>query len=148
MRTTEGRDGQGERREQAVAEVRDLLARLYRAFVAWGSMYGGLEPRDEQELRREEVVRLLGEFPGQYLSRSVWLEQGTRKKIKRFIDKSEDLYSDFVAEIVDRGYAQTRDVMAARVSKELGLLRKDAEASLESELLAGAREPPWRRRLR
>lgn len=148
MRTTEGRDGQGERREQAVAEVRDLLARLYRAFVAWGSMYGGLELRDEQELRREEVVRLLGEFPGQYLSRSVWLEQGTRKKIKRFIDKSEDLYSDFVAEIVDRGYAQTRDVMAARVSKELGLLRKDAEASLESELLAGAREPPWRRRLR
>jgi hypothetical protein len=148
LRTTEGRDGQGERREQAVAEVRDLLARLYRAFVAWGSMYGGLELRDEQELRREEVVRLLGEFPGQYLSRSVWLEQGTCKKIKRFIDKSEDLYSDFVAEIVDRGYAQTRDVMAARVSKELGLLRKDAEASLESELLAGAREPPWRRRLR
>jgi hypothetical protein len=148
LRTTEGRDGQGERREQAVAEVRDLLARLYRAFVAWGSMYGGLDLRDEQELRREEVVRLLGEFPGQYLSRSVWLEQGTRKKIKRFIDKSEDLYSDFVAEIVDRGYAQTRDVMAARVSKELGLLRKDAEASLESELLAGAREPPWRRRLR
>jgi hypothetical protein len=148
LRTTEGRDGQGERREQVVAEVRDLLARLYRAFVAWGSMYGGLDLRDEQELRREEVVRLLGEFPGQYLSRSVWLEQGTRKKIKRFIDKSEDLYSDFVAEIVDRGYAQTRDVMAARVSKELGPLRKDAEASLESKLLAGAREARWRRRLR
>ncbi len=147
MRTTEGRYDRSERRGQAVAEVRDLLARLYRGFVAWGSVYEDSDLRHEQERRREEVVGLLGEFSGHYLSRSVWLEQGTRKKIEKFIEKSEDLYSDFVADIVGRGYAQTRDVMANRVSKELGPLRKEAEASLESEL-EGNRQPRWRKRLR
>ena len=77
----------------------------------------------------------------------MWLEQGTRRKVKRFIDKSEGLYSNFVADIVDQGYARTRDVMANRVSKELGPLRKAAEASLESEL-EGNRQPRWRKRLR
>jgi hypothetical protein len=147
LRTTEGKYDRSERRGQAVAEVRDLLARLYRGFVWWGSLYEDSDLRREQERRREEVVGLLGEFSGHYLSRSVWLEQGTRKKIKRFIDKSEDLYSDFVADIVDQGYARTRDAMANRVSKELGPLKKEAEASLESEL-AGTRQPRWRKRLR
>ena len=147
MRTTEGRYDQRERRGQAVAEVRDLLARLYRGFVWWGSLYEDADLRHEQERRREEVVGLLGEFNGYYLARSVWLEQGTRRKVKRFIDKSEGLYSNFVADIVDQGYARTRDVMANRVSKELGPLRKAAEASLESEL-EGNRQPRWRKRLR
>ncbi len=147
MRTTEGRYDQRERRGQAVAEVRDLLARLYRGFVWWGSLYEDADLGHEQERRREEVVGLLGEFNGYYLARSVWLEQGTRRKIKRFIDKSEGLYSNFVADIVDQGYARTRDVMANRVSKELGPLRKEAEASLESEL-EGNRQPRWRKRLR
>ena len=147
MRTAEGRDDQSERRGQAVAEVRDMLARLYRGFVWWSSLYEDADLRYEQERRREEVVGLLGEFPGQYLSRSVWLEQVTRKKIERFVEKSEDLYSDFVADIVDQGYVRTRDVMANRVSKELGPLRKEAEVSLESEL-AGTRQPRWRKRLR
>ena len=147
MRTTEGRYDQRERRGQAVAEVRDLLARLYRGFVWWGSLYKDADLGHEQERRREEVVGLLGEFNGYYLARSVWLEQGTRRKVKRFIDKSEGLYSNFVADIVDQGYARTRDVMANRVSKELGPLRKAAEASLESEL-EGNRQPRWRKRLR
>ena len=147
MRTTEGRYDQRERRGQAVAEVRDLLARLYRGFVWWGSLYEDADLGHEQERRREEVVGLLGEFNGYYLARSVWLEQGTRRKVKRFIDKSEGLYSNFVADIVDQGYARTRDVMANRVSKELGPLRKAAEASLESEL-EGNRQPRWRKRLR
>jgi hypothetical protein len=147
LRTTEGRYDQRERRGQAVAEVRDLLARLYRGFVWWGSLYEDADLGHEQERRREEVVGLLGEFNGYYLARSVWLEQGTRRKIKRFIDKSEGLYSNFVADIVDQGYARTRDVMANRVSKDLGPLRKEAEASLESEL-EGNRQPRWRKRLR
>jgi hypothetical protein len=147
LRTTEGRYDQRERRGQAVAEVRDLLARLYRGFVWWGSLYEDADLGHEQERRREEVVGLLGEFNGYYLARSVWLEQGTRRKVKRFIDKSEGLYSNFVADIVDQGYARTRDVMANRVSKELGPLRKAAEASLESEL-EGNRQPRWRKRLR
>jgi hypothetical protein len=144
---TAGRDDQSERRAQAVAEVREVLARLYRGFVLWSSLYEDADLRREQERRREEVVGLLGEFSGHYLSRSVWLEQGTCRKIERFVEKSEDLYSDFVADIVDRGYARTRDAMADRVSRELGPLRKEAEASLESEL-AGTRHPRWRRRLR
>ena len=145
MRTAEGRYDQGERRGQAVAEVRALLARLYRGFVWWGSLYEDADLPYEQERRRGEIVALLGEFSGSYLARSVWLEGGTRKKIERFIDKSEDLYSDFVADIVDRGYARTRDAMANRVSEELGPLRKEAEASLEGEL-AGPRNRGWRRR--
>jgi hypothetical protein len=147
LRTTEGRYDQRERRGQAVAQVRDLLARLYRGFVWWGSLYEDADLGHEQERRREEVVGLLGEFNGYYLARSVWLEQGTRRKINRFIDKLEGLYSNFVADIVDQGYARTRDAMANRVSKELGPLRKEAEASLDSEL-EGNRQPRWRKRLR
>ncbi len=145
MRTTEGRYAQSERRGQAVAEVRELLARLYRGFVWWGSLYADADLLYEQERRREEVVGLLGEFSGSYLARSVWLEGGTRKKVERFIDKAENLYSDFVANIVDQGYARSRDAMANRVSKELGPLKKEAEASLEGEL-AGVRHRRWRLR--
>lgn len=145
MRTTEGRNDQSERRGKAVAEVRELLSRLYRGFVWWGSLYEDADLRYEQERRRGEIAWLLGEFSGHYLARSVWLEGGTRKKIERFIDKSEDLYSDFVADIVDRGYVRTRDAIASRVSKELGPLRKEAEASLEGEL-AGVRQRGWRLR--
>ena len=96
-----------------------------------------MDLRHEEGLRREEVVGLRGEFSGHYLGRSFWLEQGSRKKIDRLIDKSEDLYSDFVADIVDRGYARTREAMASRVSRELGPLKKEAEASLEAGLGRG-----------
>jgi hypothetical protein len=120
---------------------------MYRSFVAWGSLYGELDLRSEQERRREEVVGLLGEFPGQYLARSMWLEQATRKKIEKFIEKSEDLYSDFVANIIEQGYPRTRAAMANRVSKELGLLKKEVDAALNVEL-AGPPQPRWRKRLR
>jgi hypothetical protein len=147
LRTTEVRGGRSERRQQAVAEVRVLLAKLYRSFVAWGSLYGDQDLREEQERSREEVVGLLAEFSGQYLARSMWLGQDTRKKIDRFVEKSEDLYSDFVADIEEQGYVRTRAVMATRVSKQLGPLKKGADAALNVEL-AGVHQPRWRRRLR
>jgi DNA anti-recombination protein RmuC len=39
LRTTEAGRNRTERRERAAAEVKDLLARLYRSFVLWGSLY-------------------------------------------------------------------------------------------------------------
>ena len=135
-----------ERRERAAAEVRDLLAQLYRSFVLWGSVYVGTDHHDEQDEMRERVARLLGEFSGHYLPRTVWLEEATRKKIEVFLKKSESLYREHSAEIEQQGYAQVRARMTKRVSKELGPLRKEAESALEAEL-AGTR-PRWRRRLR
>jgi len=139
--------GRIEGRQRAVAELRALLARLYRSFVAWGSLYGDLDLRHEQERSREEVLGLLDELPGQYLARSMWLEPVTRKKIERYIEKSRDLYSDFVADIIEQGYPRTRAAMANRVSRELGSLRKEADAALNLEL-AETRQPRWRKRLR
>ena len=49
MRVTEGRSDQSERRWQAVAEVREMLARLYRGFVWWSSLYEDADLRFEQE---------------------------------------------------------------------------------------------------
>jgi hypothetical protein len=147
LRMTGAERGRTEGRQRAVVELRNLLTRLYRNFVAWGSSYADLDLRREQERSREEVVGLLGEFPGQYLARSMWLEPATRKKIDRFIEKSEDLYSDFVADIMERGYPRTRAVMANRVSRELGSLKKEADAALNVEL-TGTPQPRWRKRLR
>jgi hypothetical protein len=138
--------GRTEGRQRAVGELLGLLARLYRSFVAWGSLYGDLDLRHEQERRREEVLGLLDEFPGQYLVRSMWLEPATRKKIGKFIEKSRDLYSDFVADIFAQGYPRTRAVMANRVSRELGSLKKEADAALNLEL-AETRQPRWRNRV-
>jgi hypothetical protein len=147
LRSMETERGHSEGRQRAVAELRNLLVRLYRSFVAWGSLYGDLDLRYGQERSREEVVGLLGEVPGQYLARSMWLEQATRTKIERFIEKSEDLYSDFVARIIEQGYPRTRAGMANRVSKELGALKKEADAALDVEL-AGPPQPRWRKRSR
>jgi hypothetical protein len=144
---TEAARSRIEGHRRAVVELRNLLARLYRSFVLWGSLYGDLDLRSEQERRRDEVVGLLGEFSRQYFARSMWLEQGTRKKIEKFIGKSEDLYSDFVADIIEQGYPRTRAVMATRVSRELGSFKKEADAALNVEL-AGTPRPRWRRRLR
>jgi hypothetical protein len=147
LRMTETERGRPEGRKRAVVELRNLLARLYRSFVLWGSLYGDRDLRYELERSQEEVVGLLGEFPGQYLARSMWLEPGTRKKLERFAQKSEGLYSDFVADIIDRGYPRTRTVMANRVSKELGPLKKDADAALNLEV-AETPQPRWRKRRR
>jgi hypothetical protein len=147
LRMTGVERGRTEGQQRAVAELRGLLARLYRSFVAWGSLYGDLDLRYEQERSREEVLWLLDEVPGQYLARSMWVEPATRKKIERFIEKSRDLYSDFVADIIEQGYPRTRPVMANRVSRELGPLKKEADASLTLEF-ADTSQPPWRKRVR
>ncbi len=147
MRTMEaGRNGT-ERRERAAAEVRGLLAQLYRSFVLWGSVYGDDDHRDEKDEMWGRVDRLLGEFSARYLPRTVWLEEATRKKIEAFLKKSESLYRELSAEIEQQGYAKVRARMAKRVSKELGPLRREAESALEAEL-GGTRHPRWRRRLR
>jgi hypothetical protein len=146
LRTMEAWRTRTERRERTAIEVRDLLAQLYRSFVLWGSVYGDANHHDEQDEMRERVARLLGEFSGHYLPRTMWLEEATRKKIEVFLKKSEGLYQDLSAEIEQQGYAQVRARIAKRVSKELGPLRKEAESGLEAEL-AGTR-PRWRRRLR
>ena len=146
MRTTEAWRTRTERREHPRTEVRDLLSQLYRSFVLLGSVYGDANHHDEQVAMKERVARLLGEFSGHYLPRTVWLEEATRKKIEVFLKKSEGLYRDLSAEIDQHGYAQARARITKRVSKELGPLRKEAESSLEAEL-AGTR-PRWHRRLR
>ncbi len=146
MRTMEAGRNLTERRERAAAEVRDLLAQLYRSFVLWGSVYGDADHHDEQDEMRERVAGQLGEFSFHYLPRTVWLEEATRKKIEVFLKKSESLYRELSAEIEQEGSARVRARMTKRVSKELGPLRKDAVSVLEAEV-AGSR-PRWRRRLR
>jgi len=147
LRTTEAGRNRTERRERAAAEVRDLLAQLYRSFVLWGSLYEDVDRSSENERARERVATLLGEFSGRYLPRSVWLEEATRKKIEVFLKKSESLYRELSIEIQQQGYVQVRARMTKRVSKELGPLRKDAESDLEAEE-TGSRRPRWHRRLR
>lgn len=142
LRTLENGRGLVERRERAVAEVRELLARVYRGFVAWGSLYGDVDAREERE-RRERVSALIGELTNGYAPRSLWLEEGTRKKIENFIRKSDDLCSRFSAEVQEYGYEKARADITRRVSKELGPLRKEAETGLEAEL-SGPRQSRWR----
>ncbi len=124
---------QVERRQRAVGEIQVRLARLYRGFVAWASLYGDVEDRDEQE-RRDQVVELLDGLYNGYLPRSVWLTEANRKKMEGFVQRSEDFYSEFCAAIEERGYEKVRARMAKRVSKKLGPLKKDVESSLEAEL--------------
>lgn len=145
MRTLENGRGQIERRRRAVAEVRELLARVYRGFVAWGSLYGDVDVREELE-RRERVSALIGELTNGYAPRSLWLEEGTRKKVESFIGKSDDLRSRFSAEVDERGYEKARPAITRRVSKDLRSLKKEVEICLEAEL-AGPRQSRWRRRV-
>jgi len=135
-----------EHRHRAVAEIRQHLSRLYRGFVAWASLYGEVNERNERE-RREHVVALLDELSNGYLPRSVWLTQGSRKKIENFVQRSEELCSEFSAQVEERGYEEVRARMARRVSKKLGPLKKDVESDLEAEL-SGTRRAGWRERLR
>jgi hypothetical protein len=138
--------GRIERRERAVAEIQAQLAALYRSFVAWASLYGDVDDRDERD-RRERVSRLSRELSNGYLARSMWLGEGTRKKVENFIEKSENLYSEFCADIEEQGYTRTRAGMTARVSRKLGPLRKEVESDLKAEP-EPTRQPRWRRRPR
>ena len=142
MQKTGGGRGRTERRERAVAEVQNQLAGLYRSFIAWASLYGDVDDRDERD-RRDRVSRLSRELSNGYLARSMWLGEGTRKKIEAFIEKSENLYSEFCADIEEQGYTRARTGMTARVSRKLGPLRKEIESDLKTEP-----EPTPRWRLR
>ncbi len=126
-------------------EIRKHLAGLYRGFVWWASLYGDVDHHYEKE-RRELVVGLLDELSNQYLPRSVWLTESSRKKVENFVRRSEELCSEFSAEIEERGYPQVRRSMERRVSKKLRPLKTEAEAGLEAELAEP--RPGWRGRLR
>ncbi|HET7271932.1 MAG TPA: hypothetical protein VFI90_12695 [Rubrobacter sp.] len=147
MRTIEVERARVERRRSAVAEIRVHLAGLYRGFVMWASLYGDVDDRDERE-RRERVVWLLDELSNQYLPRSVWLTEASRKKIENFVQRSEELCSEFSAEIEVQGYPRVRRSMEKRVSKKLRPLKKEAESGLEAELAEQPRRAGWRERLR
>jgi hypothetical protein len=133
LRATEVVGLRVERRQSAVAEIRENLTRLYRGFVGWASLYGEIDDPDELE-RRGRVVHLLDEFSKQYLPRSMWLTETNRKKIETFISKAEELCSEFSAEIDARGYHRVRRSMEKRVSKKLRPLKTEAESGLETEL--------------
>ena len=111
----------------------------------WGSLYGDVDDHYEKE-RRELVVGLLDELSKQYLPRSVWLTESSRKKVENFVRRSEELCSEFSAEIEERGYPQVRRSMERRVSKKLRPLKTEAEAGLEAELAES--RLGWRERLR
>jgi hypothetical protein len=146
LRTIEAEGARVDRRRSAVVEIRKHLAGLYRSFVWWASLYGEVDDHYEKE-RREQVVGLLDELSNQYLPRSVWLSEGSRKKVENFVRRSEELCSEFSAEIEDRGYPRVRRSMERRVSKKLRPLRTEAESELEAELEEPHR-PGWRERLR
>jgi hypothetical protein len=145
VRTTEIERGRVERRQRAAAEIQNMLADLYRGFVAWASLYGDGDGRYERD-QRERVADLIDRLSNGYLARSMWLEPGARRRIEDFIEGSEDLYSRFCAEIEERGYARVKKNMAKRVSRQLGSLRKIAESGLKDEP-DGSRRLPWRMRL-
>ena len=132
-----------ERRRYAVEEIRFSLARLYRGFVSWSSMYE-VDGGEERE-RRERVDELLEVFSRSYLPRSMWLSVETREKIEDFVQKSRELRALFCAEMEGKGYEKARAGMARRVSKRLGPSRKQVDLALETEL-AGPRPTGWKLR--
>ena len=146
MKMIEAEGARVERRRSAVVEIRKHLAGLYRGFVWWASLYGEVNDHYEKE-RRELVVGLHDELSNQYLPRSVWLTEGSRKKIENFLRMSEELCSEFSREIEERGYPRVRHSMERRVSKKLRPLKTEVESGLETEL-AEPRRPGWRDRLR
>lgn len=145
MRTTiQAGQGRVERRQRAVAEIQILLADVYRGFIAWASLYG--DGHYEQE-HRERVPALIDRLSNGYLARSMWLEPGARKKVEDFIEKSEDLYSRFCADIEERGYTKkVKKSMANRVSRQLRSARKVAESNLQDD--PDDSRPRWPARLR
>lgn len=146
MKMIEAEGPRVERRRSAIVEIQKHLAGLYRGFVWWASPYGEVNDHYEKE-RRELVVGLHDELSNQYLPRSVWLTEGSRKKVENFLRMSEELCSEFSREIEERGYPRVRHSMERRVSKKLRPLKTEVESGLETEL-AEPRRPGWRDRLR
>jgi hypothetical protein len=144
LKMIEAEGARVERRRSAVLEIRKHLARLYRGFVWWASLYGEVDDHYERE-RRELVVGLHNELSNQYLPRSVWLTEGSRKKVESFLKMSEELCSEFSAEIeARRGYPRVKHSMERRVSKKLRPLKTEAESGLETEL-EEPRSRGWRK---
>jgi len=146
LRTIETEGARVGRRRSAVVEIRNHLAGLYRAFVWWVSLYGDVDDLYERE-RRGQVVELLDELSNQYLPRSVWLTEDSRKKVENFVRRAEELCSEFSAEIEEQGYPLVRRSMERRVSKKLRPLKTEVESGLVAELAEPSR-PGWRERLR
>ena len=146
MKIIEAEGPRVERRRSAIVEIQKHLTGLYRGFVWWASLYGEVNDHYEKE-RRELVVGLHDELSNQYLPRSVWLTEGSRKKVENFLRMSEELCSEFSREIEERGYPRVRHSMERRVSKKLRPLKTEVESGLETEL-AEPRRPGWRDRLR
>jgi hypothetical protein len=96
--------------------------------------------------KRGRVIDLLDELSNQYLPRSVWFTEGCRKKVENFVRRSEELCSEFSAEIEERGYPRVKRSMERRVSKQLRPLKTEAESGLEAELEEP--RPRWHERLR
>ena len=96
--------------------------------------------------RRDLVVGLHDEL-NQYMPRSVWLTEGRRKQVESFLRMSEELCSEFSAEIEARDYPQVKHSMERRVSKKLRPLKTEAESGLQTEL-EEPRRRGWRKRLR
>jgi hypothetical protein len=69
-----------------------------RSSISSASLYGDVDGWYEQD-QRERVADLLDRLSNGYLVRSIWLESSPRKRIEDFIERSEDLYSRFCAEI-------------------------------------------------
>ena len=136
----------GRRPRAAVVEIRKHLAGLYRGFVWWTSLHGEVDDDYERE-NRERVVVLLDELSNQYLPRSMWLTEGSRRKVESFVRMSEELCSEFSAEIEQRGYPRVKPSMERRVSKKLRPLKTEAESGRETEL-EEPRSRGWRKRLR
>ena len=86
--------------------------------------YGAVDDHYEKE-RRELVVGLHDELANQYLPRSVWLTERSRKKVESFLRMSEELCSEFFAEIKARGYPRVKHSMERFVSKKLRPLNAD-----------------------
>ena len=146
MKMIEAEGARVERRRTAIVEIRKHLAGLYRGFVWLASLYGDVDDHCEKE-RRELVVGLHDELSNQYLPRSVWLREGSRKKVESFLRMSEELCSEFSAEIEARGYPRVRHSMERRVSKKLRPLKTEAESGLDTEL-GEPHSQGWRKRLR
>jgi hypothetical protein len=133
MKVIEAEGARVERRRTAVVEIRQHLARLCRGFVWWVSLYGEVGDRCEKEWR-ELVLGVHDGLSNQYLPRSVWLAEGSRKKVESFLRMSEELCSEFSAEIEARGYPRVKHSMERRVSTKLGPLKTEAAFGLQTAL--------------
>ena len=120
-----------------VSKVWDQLMELYGSFVAWSSAYAdeNVDYLHEPTQRREQVSKHLSELSDYYFPRAVWLDRRTCESVEKFIEKSSSMYSEFTAEIRERGYSRrVKSGMAERVSAELGPLKREAVSDLREEL--------------